>query len=225
MHTCNTCPGLHAWAARAALAVGLLASAPAGATPPAVNLRVELRWVDRALPAAAQAGVRDAAVVVGTAGSVSPRGARVTSTAVAPPAAMQQLSVLNGQRASIQLAHSEALQWLDTTVELDPSAPPASTVRRIYASPRQGERRVNQGFSLTPRWPGGRAPVQVELNAQQEGAAVHTTLQLPLDRWQAVARLGGGPVPVVPGAAGTLDSRDATGMPERELQLRVSLQP
>ena len=44
------------------------------AAPPAVQLLVELRWVDSALPPSAQAGVRDGAVVVGTAGSVSPRG-------------------------------------------------------------------------------------------------------------------------------------------------------
>ncbi len=59
---------------RRALLPLILLPALAAAAPPAVQLVVELRWVDSNLPPAAQAAVRDGAVVVGTAGSVSPRG-------------------------------------------------------------------------------------------------------------------------------------------------------
>jgi hypothetical protein len=211
-------------ALRLLLSASLWASMAAQAAPPAVNLNVELRWVETNLPGAAQAGVRDGAVVVGTAGSVSPRGAVVTSTAAAVPAPVQRLTVLNGQRASIQLERSEPLQWLDTTVEIDPSATPASAMRRVYASPRQGEKRLTQGFSVTPTWAGGGggAAVRVELSGQQDGAQVQSTLLLPLGSWRGVARSGGG---AAPAERGTVSSRDAAGTVERELQLRVSVQP
>ena len=53
---------------------------PVRAAEPRVNLWVELRWVDSRVSQAAIAGLRDGAVVVGTGGAVSPRGAIVLST-------------------------------------------------------------------------------------------------------------------------------------------------
>lgn len=200
---------------------------PALAAPPGVQLLVELRWVDSHLPPAAQAGVRDGAVVVGTAGAVSPRGPGVvvsTAPAAAPQPA-QRLVVLNGQRASLRLTTREPLQWVDAVVEIDPSARaagPASAPRRLYASPRQGERRSAQGFAVTPTWPGGRAPVRVDFDIDDGDSAFQSTLDLPMDRWQTVARSGGA---MAPAPRGTLSSADAAGYPERELQLRVSVQP
>lgn len=196
----------------------------ARAAPPAVTLVVELRWVDSSLPPAAQAGVRDGAVVVGTAGSVSPRGPGViTSTLATTPPPVQRLRVLNGQRASTRLTTREPLQWVDAVVELDPAAGPASAPHRLYASPRQGERRTTQSFTVTPTWPGGRAPVRVEFSVDAGDEAFQSTLDLPLERWQTVAR-SGGPT-AQPAPRGTVSSRDAAGQPERELQLRVSVQP
>ncbi|RZL37991.1 MAG: hypothetical protein EOP35_07010 [Rubrivivax sp.] len=211
-----------------ALLLPLTLPLPALAAPPAVPLLVELRWVDSALPPAAQAGVRDGAVVIGTAGAVSPRGPGVvTSTAAAAPPPVQRLRVRNGDRASLQLTTREPLQWVDAVVELDPAAaatgPAASAARRLYAQPRQGERRVTQAFSVTPAWPGGRAPVRVEFSVQDGDNAFQSTLDLALERWQTVARTGGGGLPPAP--RGTLSSRDAAGQPERELQLRVSVSP
>ncbi|MBI3348863.1 MAG: hypothetical protein HY020_16845 [Burkholderiales bacterium] len=207
---------------RSLLWVSLLAL-PAAAAPPAVPLIVELRWVDSNLPPAAQAAVRDGAVVVGTAGSISPRGAGVvTSTAAPPPQQVQRLSVLNGQRAALRLTTREPLQWVDVVVELDPAAGPASAPRRVYANPRSGERRSTQSFVVTPSWPGGSAPVRVEFDIAQEDDAIQSTLLLPLGRWQTVARSGSA---VAPAPRGTVSSGDAAGRPERELQIRVSVQP
>lgn len=205
-----------------ALLVPLL---PARAAPPAVQLLVELRWVDSNLPPAAQAGVRDGAVVVGTAGAVSPKGPGVvTSTAQAAPQPAQRLLVLNGQRAGLRLTTREPLQWVDAAVELDPAAGPASAPRRVYASPRaNGERRTAQSFAVTPTWQGGRAPVRVEFSVDDGEREFQSTLDLPMERWQTVARSGGGGAPPAP--RGTVSSRDAAGQPERELQLRVSVQP
>ncbi|WP_457420327.1 hypothetical protein [Roseateles sp. P5_E7] len=207
-----------------ALSILALLAGLAQAAPPAVQLTVELRWVDSQLPPSAQAGVRDDAVVVGTAGTVSPRGPGVvTSTAPAAPQPAQRLLVLNGQRASLRLTTREPLQWVDTVVELDPAATTAaSAARRLYAQPRQGERRATQSFAVTPTWPGGRAPVRVAFDVEDGDSAFQSTLDLPLERWQTVARTGGTSSPP---PRGTVNSRDAAGQPERELQLRVSVQP
>lgn len=197
----------------------LLASL-AQAAPPAVQLAVELRWVDSLLPPSAQAGVRDGAVVVGTGGAVSPRGPGiVTATAQPAPPAVQRLLVQNGQRASLRLTTRERLQWVDTVVELDPTS---GARRRLHVSPRQGERRASQGFAVTPTWPGGRAPVRVAFDVEDGDHTFQSTLDLPLERWQTVARTGGG---ATPAPRGTISSRDAAGQPERELQLRVSVSP
>lgn len=193
----------------------------AAAAPPAVAFVVELRWVDSNLPPAAQAAVRDGAVVVGTAGAVSPRGPGVvTSTAQPVPQTVQRMLVQNGQRAALRLTTREPLQWVDTVVQLDPDT---RAPQRLYASPRSGERRTTQSFSVTPTWPGGKALVRVEFDIDLDDQALQSTLQLPLERWQTVARSGG--VTTQPAARGTLSSRDAAGQPERELQLRVSVQP
>ncbi|MFT7775787.1 hypothetical protein [Roseateles sp.] len=196
----------------------------AGAAPPAVQFLVELRWVDSNLPGAAQGGVRDGAVVIGTAGAVSPRGPGViTSTAAATPPPVRRLLVLNGQRADLKLTTREPLQWVDAVVELDPASGKGAALRRLYASPRQGERRITQSFTVTPTWPGGRAPVRVAFGVDSGDEAFQSTLDLPLERWQTVARSGG--AATAPTPRGTISSHDAAGLPERELQLRVSVQP
>lgn len=201
----------------------LLMPLAAVAAPPAVTLVVELRWVDSSIAGAAQAGVRDGAVVVGTAGAVSPRGPGVvTSTATAEPPPVQRLRVLNGQHAGLRLTTREPLQWVDAVIELDAAATPASAPRRLYAAPRQGERRATQSFTVTPTWPGGRAPVRVAFSVDAGDESFQSTLELPLERWQTVARSGAA---ALAARRGTFSSRDAEGRPERELQLRVSLSP
>jgi len=210
---------------RPLLLLSLLAL-PALAAPPAAPLVVELRWVDSSLAPAALAGVRDGAVVIGTAGAVSPKGPGVvTSTTQQPaPQPAQRLNVLNGHRASLRLTTREPLQWVDTAVELGASGALSRDPRRIYASPRGGEQRHTQSFTVTPTWPGGRAPVRVEFSVDDgDGNEVQSTLDLPMERWQTVARTGDAATPAAP--RGTISSRDAAGQPQRELQLRVSIQP
>lgn len=190
----------------------------AHAAPPVVQLLVELRWVDSALPPAAQAGVRDGAVVVGTAGAVSPRGPGVVTTTVpAVSVPTHRLLVQNGERASARLTTRDALQWLDASVELTAGG----ATRRIHASPRAPERQVMKSFMVTPSWPGGTAPVRVTFDVDDGDNAFQSTLSLPMGQWRAAAHSGGAAAPT----AGTVSSRDAAGQPERELQLRVSIQP
>lgn len=197
-----------------------LLPALAHAAPPAIQLLVELRWVDTQLPPSAQAGVRDGATVVGTAGTVSPRGPGVVTSSSGPAVSVptQRLLVQNGQRADARMTTREPLQWVDTMVELEANG----ATRRIHANPRPQERNVTHSFMVTPTWAGGAAPVRVLFDVQEGDNAFRSTLDLPMDRWQAVARLGSSATP--PAARGTLSSRDAAGQPERELQLRVSIQ-
>ena len=87
-------------------------------------------------------------------------------------------------------------------------------MRSVYAQPR--ERRVARRVAVPPTWPGGSAPVRVALEVDADGQALQSTLALPLDRWQTVARSGG---PVGAATPGTVSSADAAGQPARELLL------
>jgi len=198
---------------------------------PAVNLIVELRWVNSAASPAALAAARDGAVVAGTAGSFSPRGAVVVGTEGSAGQNIegeQRLLVLNGHRASVQLSRSEPLQWVDTTVEIAPGAAVGGP-HRVYASPRQGEHLSRQSFAVTARWPGGGQPVRVEFSAvgrpggaEAQTTELQSTLLLPLNAWQTVARSGA----ANPGAGrATVSSGDAAAGTQRELQIRVSPAP
>lgn len=213
-----------------ALALAAVAGwASAAERLPAVNLWVELRWVTSSLAPATQAAVRDGAVVVGTGGVVSPRGSVTVAETVAGKDSgrqqvqgLQRLQVLNGQRASVQLRQTEPWQWLDAVVELDP-AQAASQARRVFASPRQGERVVQQGYRVGVAWPGGTQPVRVEFGVEQgAGVTVESTVLLPLNEWRSVARSGGAG-PAEP--RGAITSRAAEPVSGQELQIRVALAP
>ena len=188
----------------------------AWSAPPAVTLVVELRWVERPVSGAAVAAARDGAVVVGTTGSVAPGPALSTQPAETP--AGPCLLVLNGQTASTRLTSREPLQAVDAVVDLAPNG----NVRGVHALAQAGERVTTRSFTVTPAWPGGRAPVRVSFSVDDDGPQWQSTLELPLERWQAVARTGGG---TAPAPRGTLRSGDAAAPTERELQLRVSVQP
>lgn len=217
-------------------AASALARDPAG---PQRNLLVELRWVESTVSAEAVAGVRDGAIVVGTAGSVSPRGSVTLSTENREDrqAAMQRLVVLNGYSASVNLGEKVPVQWLDYAVDL-PAAAPASGSSggrgaRIVAAPRTTLVDQSRGFTVSPHWPGGSQPVRVEFHAQdltpgaQGGSAsaqaqVLSTVQMPMGEWTVVARSG---KQLHASETGVLRSRDAQGVTTRELQLRVSVAP
>ncbi|TXI17432.1 MAG: hypothetical protein E6Q67_13180 [Roseateles sp.] len=204
------------------LATSCLVGTTASAAPPAVNLQVEWRWVDSTLSAAALAGVRDGATVIGTAGSVSPHGALVTSSVPPAQPPVQRLTVLNGQSTRLQLDSTETLQWQPSSLDLDPGAPSATAAHRVRVKPQPAQPRQAQSISLTPTWAGGRAPVRVEFSLRQDGTELASTVLLPMERWQTVARTG---TPAAAPERGVVSSRSAEGRPERELQLRIAVQP
>jgi len=219
----------------------LLSPLLAMAAPPAVQLLVELRWVDSTLSGAVMAGVRDGAVVVGTAGSVSPRGGVSLSTQRREDhgGQVQRLLVLNGHPASVQFTETVPMQWLDFGIQLDAQASlqaPGPASAKVVAVPRSGFTEQTQGFKVTPQWPGGQAPVRLEVSVQsptsqapaaQGGAAmaqttVLSTVAVPLGEWVTVARSGAS---VQTRERGVLSTRDAETQRSRDLQIRVDLAP
>ncbi len=209
---------------------GLLLLAPVlgrAAEGPRQNLLVELRWAESSVSGAAVAGVRQGGVVVGTAGSVSPRPGLTLSTRrqEAESSQIQRVLVLNGYQASVLLSETELLQWLDYGVELHGGGRERP---RIHAQTHSLPIERQRGFVLTPSWPGGKQPVRVELRAlgagQQSGAQSEllSTVLVAMGDWLTVARSGAA---TRQPQAGVISSSDAEGQSSRELQLRVTLAP
>ncbi|MEL4180159.1 hypothetical protein [Roseateles sp. PN1] len=235
---------LLAWTALAATA----------AEPRNKNLWVEMRWVESSVSGAALAGVRDGAVVVGTAGSVSPRGQIVLSTQRRDEAAqqIQRVLVLNGGTASVQLSEQTPVQWLDYGVQLEAGtvggrpalggngAPNGShSGAKVLALPRTGWVERSSGFTVNPQWPGGQQPVRVTLTALSAGPNVGggSAGDVPGQGRQAqfqstvMVPLGEWLTVARSGAElqraerGVTSSRDAEMRSLRELQIRVELAP
>ncbi len=98
---------------------------------------------------------------------------------------------------------------------------------------------LGQGLIVTPRWPGGRAPVTVELEARssepaQPGGAysgrvdpdgqvrrteVGSTVSVPLGEWTVVARNGGQNART---QSGTLSTRSLDESRSEQLEIRVT---
>lgn len=98
---------------------------------------------------------------------------------------------------------------------------------------------LGQGLVVTPRWPGGRAPVTIELEARssepaQPGAAysgqldpdgqvrrteVSSTVSVPLGEWTVVARNGGQSSNT---QSGTLSTRSLDESRSEQLEIRVT---
>jgi hypothetical protein len=209
--------------------IGGLLGAASAAAGPARNLLVELRWMDSEASSGAGAG----GYVVGTAASVSPHpGGRTWSTlsGEAEADSVQRIVVLNGRSARLMLVEQQPVQWLDYAVDLPAGrpGPAAAEGARVLAAPRS-ELVVarSRGLVVTPQWPGGSQPVQLELTvtAADAGGAqaeIHSSVQAALGRWIAVARRGTAAPRSQPGV---VSSHDAERAPQRELQLRVTLAP
>ena len=192
------------------------------AAPPQRNLSVEMRVSeDQAETQRDAQGSRSrsaaAAAAIDAGGSVTVRSGSSRQAADAT----QRVLVLNGGRASLRLA--QGLQVDDTEVWWTPWGPGAA-VRSQWVE-------LVNGMEVQPRWPGGDAPVTLEIAAQSAGratpnsgqplppqASVFTTVQVPMGEWVEVARLQGRQSSVSGGGFGA-----ATSSRQRSLQVRVSL--
>jgi hypothetical protein len=161
--------------ARRLIGIGLLAASSALAAPPAVNLRVELRFVG----AEASSGAR-ADVVVGTRGGTpAAAGSLQVQTAPRDAAEAQQVLVLNGARATVATSRLVPLP----TGEWAWSGGTAGVGRTWQW------RETGRGFTVKPSWPGGSADVTVDIAAAGAEAA-STRFTLPLDTWRTFAQHG-----------------------------------
>jgi hypothetical protein len=202
-------------------AVALLVPLAVQAAPPQRNLSVEMRVSDD--QADAQRDAQGSVSIGSRGGRVDAGGAVVVRSGSSRQAtdAMQRVLVLNGGRATLRLA--QGLQVDDTEVWWTPWGPGAA-VRSQWVE-------LVNGMEVSPRWPGGDAPVLLEIAAQSAGRAtpqsgqplppqssVFTTVQVPLGEWVEVAR--------VQGRQSTLSGSGfaaATASRQRSLQVRVSL--
>lgn len=191
------------------------------AAPPQRNLAVEMRVSDD--QADAQRSAQSSVTVGSRGGSVDAGGSVVVRAGSSRAAgdATQRVLVLNGGRATLRLA--QGIQVDDTEVWWTPWGPGAA-VRSQWVE-------LVNGMDVQPRWPGGDAPVTLEIGAQSAGRAtpnsgqplppqanLFTTVQLPLGEWVEVARLQGRQSTVSSGGFGA-----ATASRQRSLQVRVSL--
>ncbi len=200
----------------AGLGAALLSTAAVAQTAkgPQRNLLVELRWAELQESSGRSAAV-GGGVVVGTGGAVDAHGSAVVRSGRRDEQTrtLQRITVLNGGSAGVRLGEAVPLQWLD--VALTPAGPVGVL--------RQGWVETGSSFQVRPQWPGGEAPVQVEIAHQAGGTpqreGVFTTLQLPLGEWVTVAQSGESQRSE---SGGPLSSRDAERRTRRLLQMRVS---
>ena len=99
----------------------------------------------------------------------------------------------------------------------------------VLAAPRTASIDRQRGLVVGLRWPGGREPVRVEVNATVATGSestpgqmqIMTTLAVELGRWQTVAY--GHPPDTRPSGGTVVSTQDIDAAQSRDLQLRVSL--
>lgn len=232
--------------ALAPLVLALLTSVAAGAaradTLPQRNLLVEWRTGGQSMEARAGAG---AGVTTTTRTVPAPGGGytvsttRRTETTVtfgagsvqtqASGQGQQQMLVLNGGQARLFVGESRPYtvwQWGWGTPVGQAQPQPQAWGQTVFLD-------LGQGLMVRPSWPGGQAPVRVELQATsaQPGAAyapdgvsrraeVVSTVLVPLGEWLVVARSGQRSEAQ---QAGTLSTRSVERDERGVLELRISL--
>ena len=204
--------------------VALLGQVAVQAAPPLPqrNLSVEMRVSDDSVDARRDAAA-GASVTIGSTGRVGASGGATvrSSSQQQGLGAVQRVLVLNGGRASLRLA--QGLTVDDTEVVWTPWGPGAA-VRSQWIE-------LVNGMEVAPHWPGGDAPVLLEIAAQSAGRATQnsgqalppqlsafTTVQLPLGEWVEVAQLQSRQSSVSRSGFSA-----ATASRQRSLQVRVSL--
>ncbi len=223
---------------------------------PARNLLVEWRTSGERSQQERSTGLRQGQVTVDT------RGVWATGTLQAGTVqtesrqdSTQQVQVLNGGRARLYVGTSQPLtvwQWAGPVGgggSLGGYGPSSGghvgngATQGAYqggqAAPQTVWIDLGQGLSVSPRWPGGRAPVVVELEAQSRQSAspggrllgrvdpdgqtrrseLASTLSLPLGQWVVVARSGGRSEQQ---RSGTLSTRELDDEQSEQLEIRIT---
>lgn len=212
--------------------------AHAGGASAASNLRVEWRVVS-----SAQARERQASLEAGGV-RLSTLDAREQQNTV------HSLLVLNGGKARLyagRTVQQTSWQFLFSAPGVSPSGTSATAGAASGANAASGGAQLlsqtvwidlGQGLNVRPRWRGGNAPVELELEAQsrqavggplgQSGFApdgqiqrqeVSTTLAVPLGQWVVVAQSGRNQTR---SARGTVSTADLHDQGDEQLEVRVT---
>lgn len=175
----------------AAALLALAATLPArgqNAPLPLRNLLVEVRQGEASTLAQRSAGIDGARIEMGGAGGSrgSVDGTLDARSRSSSGQGTQQLLVLNGGSAALNIGTSTPLQWLSWV--WTPSGP-----RQVGSSSSVD---TGRSVQVRPSWTGGDAPVMVELRSAsaafgQRGAVEQanalSTLAVPLGQWITVA--------------------------------------
>jgi hypothetical protein len=239
-----------------ALMLGLLAaslpSARAGAPLPQRNLLVEWR-VNGAGQADEQAlGVQGGRVVHRRSSTVSTvvfgAGGVQTET---QGSTVQQVLVLNGGQARLFLGQSQpqtVWQWGMSVQPMANTATSAASASSASSASQSGAQvwaqtvmvDLGQGMLVKPRWPGGHAPVRVDLEARSRvGGGVGpgrygsiesdgpvrqseltTTVLVPMGQWTVLARSG---EREQQSQSGTLSTRSLDAQRSEQVEIRISV--
>ena len=193
------------------LAVGALA----GAQPVKRDLTIELRQIEEG---------RDAL-----------EGYRAGATADTTAWSPQTLWVRNGEKATLRMQQSVPMQWVKSAQVQNSSLKAGGAV----ASSTGGGVthalhwfNVGQSMTVTPKWPGGKKDVALEIEIEVEQAdmqtvhnadlprqtrnQINTVITVPLNTWVTMAASGRGAAP-----AGSYSSEAGTDA-RRLLQVRVT---
>lgn len=202
---------------------------------PPRDLIVELRLVDAAT--VVEGGAAAGGITIDSRGHVrGDSGVSTVATTGGSNRDVQAVRVSNGGRARMQLVQTQALTGAVALWAGDPALP-IGPGTGAAGWPRAGAAgsvvttwaELVDGLEVQPRWPGGRAPVAVEIGAQRTtGAAagnapppridVYTTLQAPIGEWVELAQ-------VRQGARATVSAGSATVGTQRALQLQLRVRP
>ena len=216
---------LHPDPRRRALCLAALSLCGAArAAPPLRNLSVEMRVSEDQFDA--QRGAQGS-VSIGSRGRADASGSVVVGSTSSRQGldATQRVLVLNGGRATLRMA--QGLLVDDTEIWWTPWGPGAA-VRSQWVE-------LANGMEVRPQWPGGDAPVTLEVAAQRSAPGgpppqgtraalpaqwtVVTTVLAPLGEWVTVAQVAGRQSAAVSGGG----FGASTASRQRELQVRVSL--
>lgn len=235
---------------------------------PARNLLVEWRIGGQGSSQLRQGGIQTGRVIIDSRrGVIGQAGVTYGTTQIESSGnSVQQVTVLNGGRARLFFGSSQPVttwQWAwgagqggggwTSYGPLEGQGQGNDEMAERHSGRdrgRQGNSPINivpqtvwidlgQGMVVTPRWPGGRAPVTVELEARssepaQAGSAysgqldpdgqvrrseVSSTVSVPLGEWTVVARNGGQSSNT---QSGTLSTRSLDESRSEQLETRVT---
>lgn len=228
---------------------------------PQRNLIVEWRMSGQGQTQQSNVGVRTGQIIVDSRGGVVGRTSIGTERyqTESQTNTVQQVQVLNGGRAKLYVGRSQPYtvwQWAWTGSATaggsmggyGPAAQQGSASGAGYpvnVVPQTVWIDMGQGLNVRPRWPGGRAPVTVEIEAQARQPAqlggtggmggayggqlepdgqtrrieVGSTLTVSMGEWVVVARSGG---QVQRRQSGSLSTRDLDDSQSEQLEIRVT---